>query len=115
MSFLQLVFSLDKMFEGNNSILENMSILTDIATVGKGNKLLVTQNRSIIFVEILGSAYLLSRLDIYKHLSYKIRNPSTLPTIVCLSVFNKRKLVLRQDSKLITFLNPKKGIFENKR
>ena len=32
MSFLQLVFSLDKTFEGNNSILENMSILTDIAT-----------------------------------------------------------------------------------
>ena len=29
---LQLVFSLDKTFEGNNSILENMSILTDIAT-----------------------------------------------------------------------------------
>ena len=33
MSFLQLVFSLDKTFEGNNSILENLSILTDIATV----------------------------------------------------------------------------------
>ena len=32
MSFLQLVFSLDKTIEGNNSILENMSILTDIAT-----------------------------------------------------------------------------------
>ena len=34
MSFLQLVFSLDKTFEGNNSILENLSILTDIATTG---------------------------------------------------------------------------------
>ena len=33
MSFLQLVFSLDKTFEGINSILENMSILTDIATI----------------------------------------------------------------------------------
>ena len=32
MSFLQLVFSLDKTIEGNNSILENMSILTNIAT-----------------------------------------------------------------------------------
>ena len=32
MSILQLVFSLDKTIEGNNSILENMSILTDIAT-----------------------------------------------------------------------------------
>ena len=32
MSFLQLVFSLDKTIEGNNSILENLSILTDIAT-----------------------------------------------------------------------------------
>ena len=38
MSFLQLVFSLDKTFEGNNSILENMSILTDIATHVNSNK-----------------------------------------------------------------------------
>ena len=33
MSFLQLVLSLDKTKDGLNSILENMSILTDIATV----------------------------------------------------------------------------------
>ena len=38
MSFLQLVFSLDKTFEGNNSILENMSTLTDIATEIVGGK-----------------------------------------------------------------------------
>ena len=38
MSFLQLVFSLDKTFEGNNSILENLSILTDIATGSAGEE-----------------------------------------------------------------------------
>ena len=35
MSFLQLVLSLDKTKDGLNSILENMSILTDIATLDR--------------------------------------------------------------------------------